>query len=170
MAWKYALKVEERVTADKEKRLFFRAYVKDRKKSAKGLAMMMQVTTPHETSVPRPTVSPQTWRRRLKKAGLRNYTMKIKVALNDWHRKLRLEFCQKYEDWRIKDWQKVIFSDECNVDSEPGGGLQKVWRKPSGKNAAFAIKQIFYYHFGCARSSHRYYPFKISRDTSLKLQ
>eukprot|EP00920_Eleutheroschizon_duboscqi_P043611 GHVT01103853.1.p1 GENE.GHVT01103853.1~~GHVT01103853.1.p1 ORF type:complete len:140 (+),score=12.66 GHVT01103853.1:411-830(+) len=63
--------------------------------------------------------------------------MKKKIAPNDLHRKLRFEFCQKYKDWRVEDWQKIIFLDECNVDAEPGGGLQKVWRKPSEKNAAF---------------------------------
>jgi predicted transcriptional regulator len=138
----------KRVTTDKEDRLFLREYMKDRKKSAEDLATMMQVATPQETTVPRPPVSVDTWRRRLKEAGLRNYTMKKKVALNDRHRKLRFAFCQRYKDWLVEDWRTVIFSDECNVDAEPAGGLRTVWRKPAEKNAAFAIQQVFYYHFG----------------------
>eukprot|EP00920_Eleutheroschizon_duboscqi_P043620 GHVT01103867.1.p1 GENE.GHVT01103867.1~~GHVT01103867.1.p1 ORF type:complete len:106 (+),score=10.58 GHVT01103867.1:174-491(+) len=56
----------KKVTTDKKDRLFLRAYMKDCKKSASELARMMQVTTPHETSIPRPTASAQTWQRKLK--------------------------------------------------------------------------------------------------------
>eukprot|EP00920_Eleutheroschizon_duboscqi_P043618 GHVT01103864.1.p1 GENE.GHVT01103864.1~~GHVT01103864.1.p1 ORF type:complete len:111 (+),score=9.07 GHVT01103864.1:155-487(+) len=108
--------------------------------------------------------------KRLKETGLRNYTIKKKVAPNNRHRKLRFEFCQKYKDWRVEDWHKVNFSDECNVDAETSGDLQKVRRKPSEKNAAIAIKQVFYCHFGFACSSHRYNNFKYFRDTSFQLQ
>lgn len=159
-----------RVTTIKEDRLFRREYMKDRRKSAVELARIVRPVTPQASRVPRPSVSVDTWRRRLKEVGLQNYTMKKKVALNERQRKLRFEFCQRFKDWLVEDWKKVIFSDECNVDAEPSGGTRTVWRKPSEKNAAFAIKQVFHYFLAstCFYGSSNH--FTLSRHTSFQHQ
>eukprot|EP00920_Eleutheroschizon_duboscqi_P038272 GHVT01091600.1.p1 GENE.GHVT01091600.1~~GHVT01091600.1.p1 ORF type:complete len:128 (-),score=1.78 GHVT01091600.1:29-412(-) len=78
-----------RVTTIKEDRIFCREYMKDRRKSVTQLKNIVQLLTPHASRVPRPPVSVDTWRRRLKEVGLKNYTMKRKVVLTERNQKLR---------------------------------------------------------------------------------
>jgi hypothetical protein len=46
------------------------------------------------------------------------------------HRKARLEFAQKYSEWTIENWKRVIWSDETKINRFGSDGLQYVWKRP----------------------------------------
>ena len=81
----------------------------------------------------------QTIRNRLKEHGIKNYSTTKKPQLSSKNIQQRLEFCKKYESWKVEDWKTVVFSDETNIQAEPNGGHRKVWRKPNEKLSDFAL-------------------------------
>ncbi|GFX94510.1 hypothetical protein TNCV_3087391 [Trichonephila clavipes] len=58
------------------------------------------------------SVCPRTVRRRLREIGLRGCKARPKPLLTDFQRKRRLTWAREHSLWTIKDWEKVIFSDE----------------------------------------------------------
>jgi len=60
-------------------------------------------------------MSTTTLRRRRSQAGLGSYIAAEKPGLSAENIRLRLEWAQKYKDWTIEDWKKVIWSDESSV-------------------------------------------------------
>ena len=62
------------------------------------------------------SISPQTVRRRLFKAGYKSYTTKRKPFRKPSHCSSRLRFAQKCSDWNFSDWKNVIFSDESHFE------------------------------------------------------
>jgi transposase len=75
-------------------------------------------------------VTVQTIRNVLKEDGLKAYVKKKKPLLTTRHRKARLEFAQKYSEWTVEDWKRVIWSDETKINRFGSDGLQYVWKKP----------------------------------------
>ena len=67
-------------------------------------------------------------RRRLKEAGLKAYVKKKKPFLSLVHRRKRLDFARKYQCWTIKDWMKVIWSDETKINRIGSDGRSNIWR------------------------------------------
>jgi len=41
---------------------------------------------------------------------------KKKPLLSARHRKARLAFAQKYREWTVEDWKRVIWSDEMKIN------------------------------------------------------
>ena len=62
------------------------------------------------------TVNANTVQRALKKEGLVARTKVKKPLLSKRHRQLRLSFAQKYKEWTIEDWERVIWTDETKVN------------------------------------------------------
>ncbi|GFU92677.1 transposable element Tcb1 transposase [Trichonephila clavipes] len=58
------------------------------------------------------SVFPRTVRGRLLEIGLRGCKARPKTLLNEFQRKRRLTWAREHSLWTIKDWEKVIFSDE----------------------------------------------------------
>ncbi|GFX12869.1 transposable element Tcb1 transposase [Trichonephila clavipes] len=58
------------------------------------------------------SVCPRTVRERLQENGLRGCKARPKPLLTKFQRKRRLTWARKHLLWTIKDWEKVIFSDE----------------------------------------------------------
>ena len=55
------------------------------------------------------------------KAALDEFGYHCRIArrkpfLNQRHKNARLAFAKAYEHWTSKDWAKVLFSDECNIE------------------------------------------------------
>jgi hypothetical protein len=51
------------------------------------------------------------------------------------HRRARLAFAQKYSQWTVADWERVIFSDESKINRIGSDGRVWVWkRKKAGIN------------------------------------
>ena len=45
------------------------------------------------------------------------------------HVKSRLAWAKNYETWTVVDWEKVLFSDETNIELIPDSGAQFVHRR-----------------------------------------
>ena len=74
-------------------------------------------------------VSSQTIRRVLKKHSFKAVVKKKKPLLSPRHRKARLAFAQKYREWTVEDWKRVIpstflvhsyLSWECTIGEMTG--------------------------------------------------
>jgi hypothetical protein len=54
-------------------------------------------------------------RRAFKKSGLHDRKKTKKPLFQICHRKARLTFAEKYVDWTVEDWKRVLWSDETKV-------------------------------------------------------
>jgi transposase len=75
-------------------------------------------------------IHPRTVRRTLQQAGLKAVNKKKKPLLKPHHRRGRLHFCQEYQHWTVRDWMRVIFSDEVKVNRLGSDGRAWGWKKP----------------------------------------
>lgn len=62
------------------------------------------------------SISAVTVRRRLKEVNLHGRVARRKPHLTAEHKKKRLKWARKYENWTIQEWSRVIFSDESNIE------------------------------------------------------
>jgi transposase len=60
-------------------------------------------------------VSCNTLRRRLKEIGLYSRIRRQKPVLKPHHKAARLYWARKYQNWTVKDWIRVIWSDESSI-------------------------------------------------------
>ena len=61
----------------------------------------------------------------LKEVGIQKYLAVAKPFLTPEHMKQRLEFALEAKNWTVDDWNKVIWSDESNI--EIGRNSRPVW-------------------------------------------
>lgn len=132
----------KRMTSDREDRRLHLMHMKSRGMTDVQLAKAWGLTRMVGENAHTFLMCRSTVRRRLLEAGLRNRAKVKKVTLNSRQRKLRFEFCKRYEHWTVHDWRTVLFSDECNLNVEPSGGQRKVWRKPHERHQRFAIREV----------------------------
>ena len=57
-------------------------------------------------------VSAQTVRNRLHEGGMRARRPQVGVVLTAQHRAGRLAFAREHQDWQIRHWRPVLFTDE----------------------------------------------------------
>ena len=84
-------------------------------------------------------ISAQTVRNILKQNGLVARVKKKRPLLSKRNRKLRLEFAQKYSQWTVSDWKKIIFSDETKINRLGSDGRKWIWKK---KNASLTDREV----------------------------
>ena len=102
------------------------------------------VIAAHELSeVIRQTVHPENVRRVLRKAGLKSIKKKKKPFLSKKHRKQRLDFAQKYANWTVEDFKRVIWSDETKINRLGSDGLKWTWRKPQHAIQDYHVQGTF---------------------------
>ena len=70
------------------------------------------------------TVSACTVRRALKDSGLKAIVKQKKPLLSARHRKLRMDFAFRYENWTVEDWKRVVWSDETKINRLGSDGRQ----------------------------------------------
>lgn len=75
-------------------------------------------------------VSIDTIRRILQRNGLVARVRRKKPLLLQRHRRQRKRFAEKYKDWGIDDWKRVVWSDESKFQLFGSDGRQYVWKKP----------------------------------------
>jgi transposase len=80
------------------------------------------------TIIPNP-VSSQTVRNVLKRHSFKAVTKKKKPLLTAKHRKQRLAFALKHQEWTVEDWKRVIWSDETKINRLGSDGKQWVWKQ-----------------------------------------
>ena len=86
-------------------------------------------------------VNPETVRRILKKAGLRSIVKKKKPKLSKKHKRERMLWAEKYKNWTLDDWHKVIWSDETKINRLGSDGKNGL-----GKNQIQLFKTIILFH------------------------
>ena len=74
-------------------------------------------------------VNPQTVRNSLKKANFRAVVKAKKPLLTKAHRERRLFIAEKYRNYTVEDWKRVIWSDETKINRFGSDGHQFVWKK-----------------------------------------
>ena len=68
----------------------------------------------------------------LKKLGFKNLVFRHKPILSETDRLKRLIFAKKYKAWTIRDWKKVLFTDETSI--QVGKKYpRKIWLKPENR-------------------------------------
>lgn len=74
-----------------------------------------------------PDVSVKTIRRALKGKGLGAYRRRRKFYLN--HAAARRKWAKEHREWTVKDWKRVVYSDESKFNLHGSDGNQWVWRE-----------------------------------------
>ena len=80
------------------------------------------------------SLTSQTIRNYLKRAGFRAVVKKKKPRLTKEHRKHRLDFAFAHQHWTIEDWKKVVWSDETKINRFGSDGRVWVWKQKGEKN------------------------------------
>ena len=75
------------------------------------------------------SLSVETVRQHLKKAGLKAAVKKNKPLLTKRHMRERLDFAIAHKDWTVEDWKKVVWSDETKINRLGSDGRKWVWKK-----------------------------------------
>jgi len=75
------------------------------------------------------SLTSQTTRNHLKKAGLKAVVKAKKPLLTKRHRRERLDFALAYQDWTVEDWKTVVWSDETKINRLGSDGRIWAWKK-----------------------------------------
>uniref|UniRef100_A0A673VX21 Transposase Tc1-like domain-containing protein n=1 Tax=Salmo trutta TaxID=8032 RepID=A0A673VX21_SALTR len=86
-------------------------------------------------------VSAQTVRNRLHEGGMRARRPQVGVVLTAQHRAGRLAFAREHQDWQIRHWRPVLFTDESRFTLSTCDRRDRVWRRRGERPAACNILQ-----------------------------
>jgi transposase len=75
------------------------------------------------------SLTSQTTRNHLKKAGLKAVVKAKKPLLTKRHRKERLDFALAHQHWTVEDWKTVVWSDETKINRLGSDGRIWAWKK-----------------------------------------
>ena len=94
-------------------------------------------------SLPEPTVSALTVRRRLRSEHFKSRKRPSGIELTANHKRLRLEWATRHCHWRSQ-WSRVVWSDEASVCLRGRDGRLRVWMQPGDEipgNLALPVNQ-----------------------------
>uniref|UniRef100_A0A803JSZ8 Transposase Tc1-like domain-containing protein n=1 Tax=Xenopus tropicalis TaxID=8364 RepID=A0A803JSZ8_XENTR len=86
-------------------------------------------------------VSAQMVRNRLHDGGMRAQRPQVGVVLTAQHRAGRLAFAREHQDWQIRHWRPVLFTDESRFTLSTCDRRDRVWRLHGECSAACNILQ-----------------------------
>ncbi|KAI3356926.1 hypothetical protein L3Q82_003567 [Scortum barcoo] len=86
-------------------------------------------------------VSAQTVRNRLHEGGMRARRPQVGAVLTAQHRAGRLAFAREHQDWQIRHWRPVLFTDESRFTLSTCDRRDRVWRRRGERSAACNILQ-----------------------------
>ena len=66
-----------------------------------------------------------------------------KPFLNKAHRAARLKFALEHRYWTEKDWNNVMFTNECNIEIDLDSRVVRVWRRPGEEFIDDCVKPTF---------------------------
>jgi Transposase len=73
--------------------------------------------------------TPQTVRNALKSNDFRSVIKQKRPLLKKAHREDRLKFAQYHENWTVKDWKRVLWSDKTKINRIGSDGRVYTWKK-----------------------------------------
>src|SRR5579862_6636255 len=79
----------------------------------------------------------------LSKYGYHKRVARRKPFLTANHKKKRLAFAQAHEYWEDKDWERVMFTDECNIKLGLDGRVYWIWQRADEEFHEKCLKSIF---------------------------
>lgn len=94
------------------------------------------------------TISRQTVSRRLVEVHMKFKRKRKQPLLKAHHKRDRIKFANKYDQWTNEDWKRVIFTDKSKINRMCSDGLQGVWVDDSGEQDARAVEGTVKYGGG----------------------
>lgn len=123
-----------RVTTARQDRVIRLRHLRDRQRSASHTAAETPGT--HNNRI-----SDQTVRRRLHEVNLRARRPLFGLMLTDVRRRRRRDWAQNHQNWTLRQWSNVMFSDESRFCLSHADGRVRVWRRVGERYSDAAVLQ-----------------------------
>ncbi len=78
-------------------------------------------------------ISAKAIRNALKKEGLKAAVKKKKPLLSSHHKKQRLDFAKRYQNWTVEDWKRVVWPDKSKINRLGSDGRKWCWKTPGSQ-------------------------------------
>ena len=88
-------------------------------------------------------ISDQTVRNRLHEGGMRARRPLVGPVLTAQHRAARLAFARNHQNWQLRHWRPVLFTDESRCTLTACDRRERVWRRRGKRYAARNIVQHY---------------------------